>query len=305
MILFTTGHEQFQFDYLMRLVVPVRDEFPDEEIVVQYGQSNHIPAGHGIEAVRLLPSEKFREAVSNARVVVSHCGEGNLLLLQELGTPFVLVPRTKRRKEHVDDHQVELAQVLERAGLPVAFDVSGLLNTLRNPRFVKYKFRDEKIAEALTQRDLRGDRVLLVTSSGGHFQLMRTLARYWQSFPNRLWATFENKTTRTMLENEAVVWAHSPTNRNIPNLIRNNLLAYRTIRSYKPDIILSTGAGVSVPFLFHGKLMGCQTVFVESITRVRDLSLSAKILQRLGAIGTLVVQHNELGKRYPEAVVVE
>ena len=26
----TTGHEQFQFDYLMRLVAPVRDEFPDE-----------------------------------------------------------------------------------------------------------------------------------------------------------------------------------------------------------------------------------------------------------------------------------
>ena len=134
---------------------------------------------------------------------------------------------------------------------------------------------------------------------------MQTLVRYWESFPNRLWATFENKTTRTILENEAVVWAHSPTNRNIPNLIRNNLLAYRTIRSYRPDIILSTGAGVSVPFLLQGKLMGCRTVFVESITRVRDLSLSAKILKRLGAIGTLVVQHHELGKRYPEAVVVE
>ena len=305
MIIFTTGHEQFQFDYLMRLVAPVRDEFPDEEIVVQYGHSKHIPNGAGIEAVGLLPPEKFRDVVRNARVVISHCGEGNLLLLQELGTPFVLVPRIKQRKEHVDDHQLELAHVLERAGLPVAFDQAGLLKTLRNPRFVKYEFRDEKIAEALTQRNLNGNRVLLVTSSGGHFQLMRTLARYWQSFPNRLWATFENKTTRTVLENEAVIWAHSPTNRNIPNLIRNHLLAYRTIRSYRPDIILSTGAGVSVPFLLQGKLMGCRTIFVESITRVRDLSLSAKILQRLGAIGTLVVQHHELGSRYPEAVVVE
>ena len=83
----------------------------------------------GIEAVGLLPPEKFRETVHNARVVISHCGEGNLLLLQELGTPFVLVPRTKRRKEHVDDHQLELAQVLERAGLPVALDVSALLKT--------------------------------------------------------------------------------------------------------------------------------------------------------------------------------
>ena len=83
--------------------------------------------------------------------------------------------------------------------------LSGLLEAIQNPRFVKYEFRDERIAEVLTQRDLSGNRVLLVASSGGHFQLMRSLARYWQSFPNRLWATFENKTTRTMLENEAVV----------------------------------------------------------------------------------------------------
>ena len=127
MILFTTGHEQFQFDYLMRLVTPVRNEFPDEEIVVQYGHSKFIPAGNGIEAVELLPPEKFREAVCNARVVISHCGEGSLLLLQELGIPFVLVPRTKQRKEHVDDHQLEWAQVLARVGLPVAFDSSELL----------------------------------------------------------------------------------------------------------------------------------------------------------------------------------
>ena len=48
-----------------------------------------------------------------------------------------------------------------------------------------------------------------------------------------------------------------------------------------------------------------RTVFVESITRVRNLSLSAKMLRSAGAIGTLVVQHAELGKRYRDAVVVE
>jgi UDP-N-acetylglucosamine transferase subunit ALG13 len=305
MILFTTGHERFQFDYLMKLVTQVSKEFPDEEIVVQYGNSKHVPVGAKIKTVKLLPPERFREIVCKARVVVSHCGEGKLLLLQELGIPFVLVPRTKRRKEHVDDHQLELAQAVAKAGLPVAFDASDLLTTLQNPCFVRYEFRDERIADTLIKQNLNGARVLLVASSGGHFQLMQTLKRYWETFPNRLWATFENGTTHTRLQNEAVVWAYSPTNRNIPNLIRNNLLAYHVIRSYRPDVILSTGAGVSVPFLLQGKLMGCRTVFVESITRVRDLSLSAKILERLGAIETLVVQHTELGHRYPKAVVVE
>ena len=75
MILFTTGHEQFQFDYLMRLVATVGDEFPDDEIVVQYGQSKlQFRGTRNQEAVGLLSSEKFRRGfVRNARVVVSHC----------------------------------------------------------------------------------------------------------------------------------------------------------------------------------------------------------------------------------------
>jgi UDP-N-acetylglucosamine transferase subunit ALG13 len=304
MILFTTGHERYPFDYLMGLVGKVRDAFPGERIVVQYGQSRHVPRGEGIEAVRLLAPGQFREAVEGARVVVSHCGEGNLLLLQEVGRPFVLVPRTRLRREHVDDHQVELARVLAREGLPVAFGPDDLLESLNNPRFVRFPFRDERIAEALLQRGLTGRRALLVASSGGHFRLMKTLSRYWETFPERLWVTFENATTRTELGGERVVWAHHPTNRNVPNLLRNKLLAYRTIRRYRPDLILSTGAGVAVPFLLVGKLMGCRTVFVESITRVDDLSLSARLLRSAGAIGTLVVQHRELGEKYPEAVVV-
>jgi UDP-N-acetylglucosamine transferase subunit ALG13 len=105
MILFTTGHERFQFDSRMRMVSTVREAFPDDAIFVQYGHSTYIPQGLGIQAVQLLSSQDFREAVERARVVISHCGEGNLLLLQEVRKPFVLVPRTRRRKEHVDDHQ--------------------------------------------------------------------------------------------------------------------------------------------------------------------------------------------------------
>ena len=60
-----------------------------------------------------------------------------------------------------------------------------------------------------------------------------------------------------------------------------------------------------VPFLIMGKLRKCKTVFVESITRVEELSLSARMLWKAGAIDVLVVQHRELGAKYPEAIVVD
>jgi hypothetical protein len=79
------------------------------------------------------------------------------------------------------------------------------------------------------------------------------------------------------LAGEQVHWAYSPTNRNLPNLLRNTLLSWSVLLHHRPDLILSTGAGVAVPFLILGKLLGHRTVFVESITRIETLSLSAGV----------------------------
>jgi len=99
-----------------------------------------------------------------------------------------------------------------------------------------------------------------------------------------------------------VAWAHSPTNRNLPNLIRNTLLCWRMLRRQKPDLILSTGAGVAVPFLVFGKLLGCRTVFVESITRIETLSLSARLA--LPFLDVLYVHWPQLQARYPRAELI-
>jgi len=114
--------------------------------------------------------------------------------------------------------------------------------------------------------------------------------------------TFDTATTRAALEGELVTWAHSPTNRNLPNLIRNALLSWRVLHTCKPDVILSTGAGVAVPFLILGKLLGCRTVFVESITRIETLSLSARLA--LPFIDVLYVHWPQLQTRYPRAELI-
>ena len=49
---------------------------------------------------------------------------------------------------------------------------------------------------------------------------------------------------------------HYPTNRNLKNLIRNTFLAIKVLRKERPDVIISSGAAVAVPFFYIGKLMG-------------------------------------------------
>lgn len=144
-------------------------------------------------------------------------------------------------------------------------------------------------------------KVLLVCSSGGHFKALQQLRPFWQEH-ERTWVTFRTSTTEAMLKNEQVSWAYSPTNRNLPNLLRNLWLAVQIINSTHPDLIITTGAGVAVPFLILGKLKGSQTVFIESVTRVSSLSLSAKLV--LPFLNVLYVHWTQLQRQYPQAELV-
>jgi UDP-N-acetylglucosamine transferase subunit ALG13 len=120
MILVTVGTEQYAFDRLMTwLLLLIENRLIQEEVIVQYGSCQEIPAN--VTAYKTIQNELFVEMVRDARLVISHCGEGSLLMLEEIGTPYILVPRTVRFGEHVDDHQIELAIALQSVGVKVAW----------------------------------------------------------------------------------------------------------------------------------------------------------------------------------------
>jgi beta-1,4-N-acetylglucosaminyltransferase len=119
--------------------------------------------------------------------------------------------------------------------------------------------------------------VLIVCSTGGHLLQMQELRAAWEPF-ERLWVTFDKSDSRSLLRGERVLHAHSPTNRNVPNLLRNLRMAWRVLRRERPSAILTTGAGVAVPFAWMGRLLGVPTIYVESVTRIEGLSLSARLI---------------------------
>lgn len=144
-------------------------------------------------------------------------------------------------------------------------------------------------------------KILLVCSSGGHFKALNQLQPFWSQH-QRCWVTTRTPTTAAALQQEQVYWAFSPTNRNIPNLLRNLVLAWRVVRQERPQVVITTGAGVAVPFILVGKLLGSQTIFVESITRIQQLSLSARLI--LPFLDVLYVQWPQLKILYPQAELV-
>ena len=102
-----------------------------------------------------------------------------------------------------------------------------------------------------------GKEVLLVASNGGHLLQLLQLADLW-SQERRHWVTFEKSDAVSLLAGENTTWAYHPTNRNVPNLIRNLGLALRMVRRRDVQAIVTTGAGVAVPFVILGRCYGCQ-----------------------------------------------
>ena len=111
MILVTLGTQEFPFERVLREV----DRFPQEEVVVQCGRAETRPA----RAVwhDYLPFEELVEHVRRARVVVCHAGVGSVTTALANGRRPVVVPRLRRYREAVDDHQLPFARRLAAASL--------------------------------------------------------------------------------------------------------------------------------------------------------------------------------------------
>ena len=138
-------------------------------------------------------------------------------------------------------------------------------------------------------------KLCLVCSSGGHLFQLYSLKDFW-SDKDRFWVSFPTSDAKYLLRSEKKYWAYYPTNRNVKNLLKNLFLAVKILKKQKPDVVISTGAGIAVPFIFLGRIFGMRTIYLESITRNEELSLSAWLVYLF--VNKLLVQWPELEHKY-------
>jgi beta-1,4-N-acetylglucosaminyltransferase len=141
--------------------------------------------------------------------------------------------------------------------------------------------------------------VMLVCSSGGHLLQLHQLRDAWEG-RGALWVTFDKSDARSLLADERVVYAFGPTNRSIKNLLRNLVLAWIVVRRARPRLLVTTGAGVAVPFAWMARFRGARVFYVESITRVEGPSLSCRLISPVAH--RIYVQWPELAMRMKNAV---
>ncbi|WP_270225993.1 PssD/Cps14F family polysaccharide biosynthesis glycosyltransferase [Lactococcus lactis] len=142
-------------------------------------------------------------------------------------------------------------------------------------------------------------KIALVGSSGGHLTHLYLLKKFWEN-EDRFWVTFDKTDAKSILKEERLYPCYYPTNRNVKNTIKNTILAFKILRKEKPDLIISSGAAVAVPFFWLGKLFGAKTVYIEIFDRIDKPTLTGKLVYPV--TDKFIVQWEELKKVYPKAI---
>ena len=148
-------------------------------------------------------------------------------------------------------------------------------------------------------RQRSDDRVHLIASLGGHLELLHALAPAVSGRP-RVWITSEGSRAESLRRSGETV-------RTLPRLDRGSLrlstllAGVRLALRERPSLVVTSGAGLAVPFAAVARLFGARLVFVETMARVTSGSMSGRLLSRLGA--DMVVQWPELQRVHPRAVV--
>lgn len=153
----------------------------------------------------------------------------------------------------------------------------------------------------MSEVDPKRLKILFATSTGGHLTQLLALRDWWGEHDRR-WVTFENMHAKASLRGERIAWAHFPTTRNIPNAFRNARLAWRVLTDYRPDIVISTGGAVAVPFMWTARALGIRTLFIEVIDRITSRTLTGRMVYPI--VDGFGLQWPEQETLYPDATIV-
>ncbi|MEZ5988073.1 MAG: hypothetical protein R3F30_02900 [Planctomycetota bacterium] len=125
-------------------------------------------------------------------------------------------------------------------------------------------------------------KVLLVAQQGGHFQQLLRLRAAWEGMDVAWALTVAEVEPPAGLEGPRYFLASS--DRRTPwKILANFPRAWRVLRRERPDVILSTGAAIAIPFALLGRLHGVPFVWVDSQANNRKLSGTGGFLARCAA----------------------
>ena len=113
MIFCPIGTSTYQFPRLVELIIELSKTL-DYDIVCQHGYTDPGDDTGNLKFLDFLSHTDYKDYVVRSEYIIAHCGIGVTMDSLKGSKKLISVPRCPDIGEHCDDHQMELAALLEQ-----------------------------------------------------------------------------------------------------------------------------------------------------------------------------------------------
>ena len=152
MIFVTVGSQKFQFNRLLISIDKLIEQNKiTEEVFAQIGYSDYKPKNFKFK--EFMDREEFNEIMQKADKVITHGGTGAIVGAIKKGKKVIVIPRLAEFCEHVDNHQLQIAEEFTKQHFIIAISEIGELQNaieqLNTYEFRMYKSSTENILKSI------------------------------------------------------------------------------------------------------------------------------------------------------------
>jgi beta-1,4-N-acetylglucosaminyltransferase len=145
-------------------------------------------------------------------------------------------------------------------------------------------------------------KICLTCSAGGHYTEMSYIENAFAKY-DYFYVTIKSELTKDV---KRPYYINDSYGHNYLEICSNFFIIFiQSIKIFlkeKPDIIISFGADVTIPICIIGKLFKKKIIYIESLCRIKDISVTGKILYFV--VDLFIVQWEELQKKYKKSVFI-
>lgn len=152
MIFIALGTQKFQFNRLLQNVDKLIDERKiDEPVYAQIGNSDYRPKN--FEYSPFFDKGEFENRIKNCDVLITHSGVATIIAGLKYEKKVIVVPRLAKYGEHVDNHQVQIAESFSKQNYVIMCTEGDSLEELivkaKHHEFAKYISQRKQMMETI------------------------------------------------------------------------------------------------------------------------------------------------------------
>jgi UDP-N-acetylglucosamine:LPS N-acetylglucosamine transferase len=132
-------------------------------------------------------------------------------------------------------------------------------------------------------------RILAVASGGGHWKQLILLSDAFRGHETKYITTIKGLPDESGITNYDIV---KDSNKNEKlSVIFSFYQIVKIVLTYKPTVVVTTGASPGLLAIICGRLIGAKTIWIDSIANAEELSLGGKLSKRFSKVVLSQWQH--------------